>query len=124
MNKAFDGADVLILEDEAIISFDLELTAQDLGAARTVCAFSLREARDLMDGNRFDIAILDVNLPDGSSETLAQRLEEMGTLVIFHTGHGERDTLCRHCPSAGFVSKPSSPVQIAAEADRLRAEAG
>ncbi|EIE50956.1 hypothetical protein AL036_09635 [Salipiger aestuarii] len=123
MNNAFDGATVLILEDEAIISFDLELTAQDLGAARTVCAFSLREARDAVDAGRFDIAILDVNLPDGSSEALASRLEATGTLVIFHTGHGDPDTLGAHCPSAGFVAKPSSPQQIAAEAARLRAAA-
>lgn len=123
MTNAFDGATVLILEDEAIISFDLELTAQDLGATRTVCAFSLREARDAMDKDRFDIAILDVNLPDGSSETLAPRLDQVGTLVIFHSGHGDPETLSAHCPAAGFVPKPSSPEQISAEANRLRAAA-
>ncbi|MDO6585074.1 response regulator [Salipiger sp. 1_MG-2023] len=121
MTGNLTGASVLILEDEAIISFDLELTAQDMGAARTVCAFSLREAQAAMQAERFDAAILDVNLPDGSSERLALQLAQAGTLVIFHTGHGERETLCSQCPSAGFVAKPSSPQQIADELGRMRA---
>lgn len=121
MSGAFDRACVLILEDEAIISFDLELTAQDMGAARTVCVFSLREALAAMETEHFDVAILDVNLPDGSSDRIAPELAAQGTLVIFHTGHGDRNALCGICPSAGFVAKPSSPDQIAAEVGRLRA---
>lgn len=123
MNGNLSGESVLIVEDEAIISFDLELTAQDMGAAATVCAFSLREAQAAMRDARFDLAILDVNLPDGSSEGLASQLAEAGTLVVFHTGHGTREALCSQCPTAGFVAKPSSPQQIADEIARLRTSA-
>lgn len=123
MNGNLSGESVLIVEDEAIISFDLELTAQDMARPPPSAPFRCARRRAAMRDARFDLAILDVNLPDGSSEGLASQLAEAGTLVVFHTGHGTREALCSQCPTAGFVAKPSSPQQIADEIARLRTSA-
>jgi len=65
---------VLVVDDEPQV---LELLADIVsreGAAHVVCADSMRAARRLMNEHEFDLAIIDLALPDGSGLNLLPQL--------------------------------------------------
>ncbi|NIY73830.1 response regulator [Marivivens donghaensis] len=100
--------DVLILEDEALISFDLELLISSCGAKSVVCAFDIEQAREALAQQTFDIAVLDLNLPDGESTVLVPDLRKTNTAIVFHSGHAERADLMERYPYAEFTAKPAA----------------
>lgn len=84
---------VLVLEDEVLISMDLEATLIDAGFA-VALARSCAEAADFLDDHRPDVAIRDVRLSDGDCTVTAKALVSLGMPFILHTGallDGERD---------------------------------
>lgn len=116
----FGGAHVLILEDEAIIAFDLATAVEAadgivVGPAGTVAA-----ALALIDEEDVSAAILDTNLPDGDLTPVASRLIDRGVPVIVHTGIAAPDELRRRYPDLPVYLKPtSSDGLVAALCDML-----
>ncbi|MFP7674007.1 response regulator [Marivita sp. S0852] len=79
---------ILLLEDEAIIAMDMELTLEARGYAVLGPCRSLSEARKVLKTNRPDLALLDVNLGrDEHSLPVALELQEMGVPIVFLTGY-------------------------------------
>jgi DNA-binding response OmpR family regulator len=80
------GKNLLIVEDEVFIALNLEQLLSEDGAeirhART-CA----EATRLLETARFDGAILDVHLDDGSTYAVADELRRRQTPFIFLSGY-------------------------------------
>lgn len=99
---------VLIVEDEAIINLDLAMTAESFGARMVVSAHNLEEARTAMKVGQFDIAVLDLSLPDGDSMPLAEELHREGVRLFFHSGDEGRTDVLEGFPGAGFVMKPAT----------------
>ncbi|WP_395623613.1 response regulator [Sphingomonas daechungensis] len=114
----FEGATILILEDEPIIGLALE----DMlvrGGASVLHASRIEEARDLVELKHIDAAILDVNVHGAMSYPIADMLAERGIPFIFATGYGDRS----HPPQFGkvpTVAKPYSAhdIESAFRADR------
>lgn len=104
------GMAVLIVEDEAIINLDLAMTAEAFGARMIVSAHSLEEARGALEMGQFDIAVLDLSLPDGDSMPLAEELHGNGVRIYFYSGDEERTDILDRFPDAGFVMKPATEV--------------
>ena len=88
------GASVLLLEDEFLIAMDAEEILKELGAAKVNTASTLAEAERLAAGDRFDVAMLDVNINGEWSLPLAESLRQRGVPVVLATGYEMRaDTL-------------------------------
>lgn len=102
-------AKILVVEDDlglnAGLCFEL-----DLGGHLTVGAYSCHTARQLVPGGAFDLAILDVNLPDGSGFALCQQIKALtpGLPVIFLTANDlEQDILAGYDLGAeDYITKP------------------
>ena len=86
--RLLEGLSVLVVEDEAIISFLLEDMLAELGAAQVRHAASVAAAIALLDERMPDLAVLDVNLGGERVYPVAERLETAGAAFIFTTGYG------------------------------------
>ena len=84
------GGRVLIVEDEPLVAMLLEDMVSDAGYVVAGCVSAMTQAlafaRD--EGERFDAAILDVNLSGQSSFPIAQALAVQGKPFAFATGYG------------------------------------
>jgi CheY-like chemotaxis protein len=83
----FDGLRVLVVEDEYLVAL---LLAEDLRAAGCVIAgphVSLAAANAAVQGEPFDVAILDVNLNGEMVYPLAEQLTDRGIPLVFLSGY-------------------------------------
>lgn len=79
---------ILVVEDEPLVAMLLEDMVADLGYEVIGPALRLEEAEALVEGERPDAAVLDVNLGAHRSYPLALRLAERGVPFAFATGYG------------------------------------
>lgn len=73
---------------------------------RVTSVATLAAARELLD-QRFDAAILDIELPDGSGVTMAAELlgAETAPVVVFFSGVTDGETKARAADYGGVVAK-------------------
>lgn len=87
--RLLEGMSVLVVEDEAIISFLLEDMLNELGAGDVRIAANIANALAIIDAKRPDVAVLDVNLGGERAYPIAERLESDGVPFVFTTGYGK-----------------------------------
>ena len=106
------GRRILVIEDEALVALDLEMTLQAAGATTIGPFLRLRDARPAVETTWADAAVLDVMLGRDESYALADRLRERGVAVVFYTGHANPERLRTRYPEAGHCHKPCTPATI------------
>ncbi len=114
------GKSCLVLEDEFLIALDIQDIFEAAGAARVTCIGNADEAlRALRAGNKFDLAVLDVNLGGATRDSfsVAAALAVQKTPFVFLTGM-QRDTAL----PAGYAYVPvvEKPYQQADVLDAIR----
>ena len=82
------GRNVLVVEDETIVSFLLEDMLQELGCGEVWHVGRIVDALDLLSTRRPDAAVLDVNLAGELSYPVATRLDALAVPFVFATGYG------------------------------------
>nr|WP_240049001.1 response regulator [Parerythrobacter lutipelagi] len=103
---------VLVAEDEFIVAMDLCDTIAEAGCEIEGPHADLSSAMLAVQKNRPDIAILDVNLRDGESFALAEKLMAENVPVIFHSGHFTVAEMQDRFPEATACTKPCPPGQM------------
>lgn len=108
---ALAGRTIMVLEDEAIVGLALEDMLAEAGAL-TLYAETLSIAQDLITAQRFDAAILDINVHGERSYPVAAELRRRGLPFIFATGYGDalHGTAFEGVPT---VTKPYTFAEIA-----------
>ena len=104
---------VLIVEDDPIISLDFEDTVLGFGVKAVRVAGNVTRALKMIEERAPDFALLDVGLVREKSFAVAERLEELGIPFAFVTGYGAEVRL----PSE-FIRKPRLPKPCPADALR------
>ncbi|MEO1649561.1 MAG: response regulator [Pseudomonadota bacterium] len=85
---------VLYLEDEPLIALDGESILGDIGFSQVNVASNLADAVAIADRGPVDVALLDVNLGDGTTSIdLAKRLVSSGTRVVFASGYNANEDM-------------------------------
>lgn len=85
-----DSTIVLIVEDETLIAWDLDLLLRNNGAADVVLASSLAQARRVLDTPvAFTVALLDLRLGDESGADLIEELQRRNIAIVLTTGYSE-----------------------------------
>lgn len=100
--------DILLLEDDALISLDTEDMLLSLGAARVHVAHSLDEAEDIVSRQKLDAAVLDLVIGARRSEDLARRLVGLSLPVIFASGYDDVGASADGLEQVPTVRKPYS----------------
>ncbi len=96
---------VLILEDEMLVAMLLEDLLMDLGHSVAATAGSIRQALKAIEQVPVDLAILDVNLPDGRSDAVADALTTRRVPFLFATGYGAQG-VAEQYRRAPVIQKP------------------
>ncbi|WP_339873583.1 response regulator [uncultured Brevundimonas sp.] len=110
------ATDVLIIEDEAIISADIESLVTELGHRVTGIATTHDEAVDAVARQRPGLVLADIQLADGSSgiDAVKDILKRVDVPVIFITAFPER-LLTGERPEPTFlITKPFQPETVKA----------
>lgn len=85
----FHGCKLILVEDDKTIVEGLEYYLMQEGFQVTSC-FNATSAIEVLDNNNFDLAILDVSLPDGNGYDICKKIKKMGdTPVIFLTARDD-----------------------------------
>jgi CheY-like chemotaxis protein len=82
------GLNVLLVEDEPIISFLVEDMLKDLGCSEVWVAGHVSEALELIGRQVPHVAILDVHLRREVAYPIAARLTELDIPFVFASGYG------------------------------------
>jgi two-component system, response regulator PdtaR len=108
----------LLLEDEPLISMDLELTLGNAGFDVTT-VMSCEEALDWLGMARPDIVIVDIELRDGRSDKVVERLVEDDIPFIVHSGDHPSMQVDTPFAHGRWVSKPAAPDELVQAARAL-----
>ena len=85
----FNGCKLLLIEDDSTIVEGLEYYLTEEGFLLT-CCYTKASAMEVLGKQKFDLAILDISLPDGSGYDLCKKIKEISeTPVIFLTARDD-----------------------------------
>ncbi len=101
---------ILILEDDPLIALDLQAIVEGQGHEVVGVFDSLAEAREHL-GDRFDFALLDIDVTDGKSFGLAAALLERRIPFAFVSASRQSE-LPAHLRGAAFIPKPFEEATI------------
>ena len=119
-NESIERA--LLLEDNAVIALDTEMLIHDLGVPNVVVASDVAEARTAIESNPIQIAFLDINLGDETSEPIAEILTQRGVPFAFVTGYGEASDFVSRFPKAPIIEKPFDEADLQIALNELKSQ--
>jgi CheY-like chemotaxis protein len=110
------ATNVLIIEDEPLIAFDLEGLVESLGHQVLGIARTHTEAVSLAQAKRPGLILADIQLADGSSglDAVNELLEAFEVPVIFITAYPERFLTGERPEPAFLIAKPFQPATVSA----------
>ncbi|HRH38102.1 MAG TPA: response regulator, partial [Flavobacteriales bacterium] len=115
------SARILIVEDEAIVRKDLEMTLKAHGHDVVASCSSATDAISLCGEHHPNLVLMDIMLrSDGSGIDAAKAIRtHLGTPVVFLTANADADTISRARLTLpqGFLTKPYKTVDVLAAID-------
>ena len=112
-------ADILVVEDDDSLSLGLTYALEKEGYRVTHCKM-MAEACEKAAAQNFDLALLDMQLPDGLGKEAASVLQSRHTPVIYLTVVDDEDEIVRsfHDGAADYVTKPFRMRELLARIKR------
>lgn len=99
---------IFLVEDDKEIAKNLTLLLQAEGFA--AChAPTQKEAVSMLDGNRFDLALVDISLPDGNGFAVCTEIKQLQDIpVIFLTASGDEASVVTglNIGADDYITKP------------------
>ena len=109
---------VLIVEDEKPISDLIKLSLTKAGYSCT-CAYDGTTAANILEEEHFDLALLDVMLPEVSGFELMEYIQPTGTPVIFITAKNSLDDRVKglRMGAEDYIIKPFEVMELLARVE-------
>ncbi len=114
------AARILVVEDEWLLAEDHAFLLRKAGFEVVGPAASVRDALQLIDAQKVDLALLDIGLAEETSFPIAKRLDALGIPFVFLSGHFGEDHPS-HFPHRQILSKPAAPDEMIAALRALAA---
>lgn len=115
------GRTVLVVEDDFIVAYDMQMLLEEQGARVLGPAASLAEAKALLAAERPTVAVLDVNLGGEYVFPLAEELLALEVPFVFATAYADDDRLFPPATrSAPRLPKPVLPNVLIAQLVRMK----
>jgi DNA-binding response OmpR family regulator len=103
---------ILVAEDEFITAFDLCDTFEEAGYEVEGPHAGISSAMLACQKEKPDLAILDIELADGLTYELAQRLIDDNVPVILHSEPADASEVAARFPGATTLAKPCPPAKL------------
>lgn len=107
---------IFLIEDDMTIAKNLILLLRSEGFTVTH-ASTRREALAALAGSRFDLALIDISLPDGNGFTVCTEIKESQDIpVIFLTASGDEASVVTglNMGADDYITKPFRPRELIA----------
>lgn len=107
---------ILLVEDDQAITQNLMILLQTEGFSVTQAA-SKNQASKFLVENKFDLALVDISLPDGNGFTVYTEIKaEQDIPVIFLTASGDESSVVTglNMGAEDYVTKPFRPRELLA----------
>lgn len=107
---------IFLVEDDDAIAKNLKLLLDTEGFTVTHAA-TKKEAIELLQMHRFDLALVDISLPDGNGFTVCTEIKETQNIpVIFLTASGDEGSVVTglNMGADDYVTKPFRPRELIA----------
>lgn len=114
---------ILVAEDEFITAFDLCDTFEEAGYEVEGPHAGISSAMLACQREKPDIAILDIELADGLTYELAQKLLDENVPVILHSERADALAVAARFPRATTLAKPCPPADLLDAVSRVLAPA-
>jgi DNA-binding response OmpR family regulator len=111
-----------VVDDDALIALDVEQALMEIGGLSIAIAHRLEDATAFVDGEPFDLVVLDLALGAESGLPLARRLNEEGRPFLVLSGY--RAPGLKELPPGRVIEKPFAIDALVAAAARLLGRAG
>ena len=110
---------ILIVEDDAIIASGLMYALEQEGYS-VIHSKSIGEGINAMASNNFDLAILDMQLPDGTGFDIWEKLKGKGTAIMFLTVIDDEGNIVRAFEGGAddYITKPFRLRELLARVKR------
>lgn len=109
MNTSLSAlADILLVEDDGLISLDTEDMLLSLGVGRVHVAHNLAAAESIIASQKLDAAVLDLIIGAQRSEGVARYLIGQSVPVIFASGYDDIGAIAEGLEDVPTVRKPYS----------------
>ncbi|UYV15350.1 response regulator [Porphyrobacter sp. ULC335] len=103
---------ILVAEDEYITAFDLCDTFEEAGYEVEGPHAGISSAMLACQKEKPDLALLDIELADGLTYELAQKLIDDNVPVILHSEPANAGAVAARFPGATMLAKPCPPAQL------------
>ncbi|WP_201829759.1 HWE histidine kinase domain-containing protein [Microvirga zambiensis] len=100
------GTSLLLVEDQLLIALDVEAMLTERGLGDITISASVDDALRKLSAFMPDVAILDVNLGEGTSIPVAEALARRKIPFVFATGYGEKGMVPAAFSDIPVVRKP------------------
>ena len=107
---------ILVVEDEALIAFEIEEIIKDAGGVVAGPFATVDEALRLIENENISAAILDMQLWEDTSLSIARRLADKNIPFLFYTAHSDKINLW---VAGEIVKKPATSVTLVSALARL-----
>jgi two-component system response regulator AtoC len=111
-----DGIHVLVVDDDTDVRGLLAAVLETDGGAKVTEATSGAEAMDVLGREEFDVAVVDIQLPDHSGLDILRwaRSAEIDTELIVLTGHADVETAVEamRLGAYDFITKPCKNAEL------------
>ena len=114
--------DILLVEDDTMIASGITYALETEGYE--VChATTVADAHDFIEKREFHLAIIDMQLPDGTGFAVSEKLEYANTAVIFLTVVDDENTIVKAFDdgAADYIVKPFRIRELLARVRRVLA---
>jgi DNA-binding response OmpR family regulator len=105
---------VLLVEDNALIAMSTADQLREAGVEDVMVVASVAQAQASCARHRFDFAVLDFNLAQGTSVELARQLRAANIRFVFASGLGDRVELPADLAGCAILGKPYLIAELAA----------
>ncbi len=109
---------VLVVEDEPLVSMDIETTLRSAGHVIVGPVSTIEAAQNLAQTRNYDVALLDMNLGGTSVESVAEIVAGHGIPFAFLTGYGQ-GALPDKFKGTVILGKPFNPDHLLNLVNRL-----
>lgn len=113
-------SNILLLEDDEMIASGVSYALTTEGY-NVILSHTVADARKQSDNFSLDLAILDMQLPDGKGSEISDRLHELGTAIIFLTVVDDENTIVKAFDegAADYIVKPFRIRELLARVKRV-----
>lgn len=111
---------ILLVEDDTMISSGITY-ALELEGYEVICGRNKNEAFNIINRGDVDLAILDLQLPDGTGFEVFEKLKGTGTAVIFLTVVDDENTIVKAFDGGAedYIVKPFRIRELLARVKRV-----